>query len=242
MSLKRHICAWLLVSAFTLFANDEPVQPTAREAAMELLNAVEKTGLLKPISPDQVHEFQGILLKLLNVPASLEGELAIPKRPQIQMATGNHIAILAIPQFDDDISLELKQLSELLAQEKPDALLLDLCGSNGDSRESVQQLLDYLSTETTPVAVLFDGRTRGLAESMLPDLTERGCLTFGESSAGLPDARQSIPLAGETVLKYYPKRSQPIAPQISLTQTQDHAKWRQVAADHIRIRMITSKP
>ena len=233
MSLKRHIAAWLLFAGLLLLADEEPARTTAKDAAFELLNAVEKTGLLHEISPNQASEFQGILLKLLDVPASLEGELTLPKRPRLQMAHGNRIAIMAIPQFDDDLSLELGQLAELVEREKPAAILLDLCGSCGDSPEAPRKLLDYLGTETSLVAVLFDAQTRGMAESMLPELLARGCLSFGEASAGLPGARQSIPLSNGTLLKYHAQKAPPVTPTISLAQTQDHHKWPQVAADHL---------
>ncbi len=257
MKLKTVIFA-LLFGVFAVFGDNasnaaEAPQPTvphttqpaskatAKDAAEELLKAVEQTGLLEPISPEHAQEFQDFLLKLLNVPAMLEKEAAFPKAPTVRMIQGTHVATFVIPQFDDDMALELKKLAELVDKEKPIALLLNLCKSCGDSAESAAQLLDFCSTETTPIAVLFDKETKGVAETTLQELVQRKCLTFGEPSAGLPGPRKAIPLSNDTTLKYYAAKSEPVTPQIDLTKTADHAKWPRTAADHLTFMHIQKK-
>ena len=216
-------------------------KPTAKDAAEELLKAIDQTGLLEPVTPERAQEFQGILLKLLNVPATLEKEAAFPKAPAIHMIQGTRVAEIAIPQFDDDIALELKKLAQLIDKEKPIALLLNLCKSSGDSELPSQQLLEFCSTETTPIAVLFDKGTKGIAETTAQELVQRKYLTFGEPSAGLPGARKAIPLSNGATLKYYAVKSQPLKPQVDLTKTADHAKWPRTAADHLTFTHIQKK-
>ncbi len=257
MTLKATIFALLFVG-FAVFGNTEPKtaeekqpaapsapQPafkaTAKDAAEELLKAVDQTGLLEPITPEHAYELQEIFLKLLNVPATLEKEAPFPKAPTVSMIPGTHVASFAIPQFDDDMALELKKLAELVDKEKPIALLLNLCKSCGDSAESAAQLLEFCATETTPIAVLFDKETKGVAETTLQDLVQRKCLTFGEPSAGLPGARKAIPLSNDATLKYYATKAQPIKPQIDLTKTADHAKWARTAADYLTFMHIQKK-
>ena len=249
MKLKAAIFA-LLFGAFAAFGDTAPKvseapQPTskatAKDAVEELLKAVDQTGLLEPITPEHAQELQGILLKLLNVPATLEKEAPFPKAPTISMIPGTRIASFAIPQFDDDMALELKKLAELVEKEKPIALLLNLCKSCGDSAESAAQLLEFCTTETTPIAVLFDKETKGVAETTLQELVQRKCLTFGETSAGLPGARKAISLSNDATLKYYATKAQPIKPQIDLTKTTDHAKWARTAADYLTFMHIQKK-
>ncbi len=222
-----------------------PQQPasnaTAKDAVEELLKAVDQTGLLEPITSEHTQELQDILLKLLNVPATLEKEAPFPKAPTVSVIPGTRVVEIAIPQFDDDIALELKKLAQLIDKEKPIALLLNLCKSSGDSELPSQQLLEYCSTESTLIAVLFDKGTKGIAETTVQELAQRKYLAFGEPSAGLPGARKAIPLSNGASLKYYAAKSQPIKPQIDLTQTADHAKWPRTAADHLTITHIQKK-
>ena len=211
----------------------EVSKPTAKDAAEELLNAVGQTGLLAPVTPEHAQEFQVFLLRLLNVPATLEKEAAFPKAPTARIISGTHVAAFTIPQFDDDIALELKKLAQIIDKEKPIAVLLNLSKSNGDAELPSQQLLEYCSAETTPIAVLFDKETKGMAETTLQELVQRKYLTFGEPSAGLPGARKAIPLSNGATLKYYATKSQPVKPQIDLTKTANRSKWPRTAADYL---------